>query len=343
MEAQENAALLQYEDQVVGSEVVLEAGRAKWWQRVPWRMIVFGQIISLCTCSTSVVSQMLDNDGVSIPATQCLINYILLAIVFGVVSVYQGTWWSTLRKGWLKYMGIALADTAANYLIVLAFRYTTIASVQLLDCTTVPFVILLSRFVLKQRYGFWALCSVVLTLTGVAVLFFTDSSHTAGSHTNKLAGDALCVASAALYAVSNVSEEYLLQDQSPIQFLALLGLFGMFFSGILSLSIELDALEHTKWTTKTVGLLVGFGVILFVMYACVPLFLRRSSAALLNMSLLTADAYALVFAHFIFAQILSPWIFLALFLTLSGLVLFNVLHRSSHAVSSSPIQAQDSA
>lgn len=43
------------------------------------------------------------------------------------------------ERGW-KYFILAFIDVQANYLIVYAYQFTNIASIQLLDCFTIPVV-----------------------------------------------------------------------------------------------------------------------------------------------------------------------------------------------------------
>jgi len=49
---------------------------------------------------------------------------------------------------------------------------------------------------------------------------------------NKLLGDLFCVAGAALYAASNVAEEYVVKGGDKVVYLAFIGLFGSLFSGV---------------------------------------------------------------------------------------------------------------
>lgn len=55
-------------------------------------------------------------------------------------------------------------------------------------------------------------------------------SVTAGSHV--LLGDGLVLISAALYAVSNVCQEYTVKNLSRVEFLGMMGLFGTLISGV---------------------------------------------------------------------------------------------------------------
>jgi solute carrier family 35 protein F1/2 len=48
-----------------------------------------------------------------------------------------------LRTKWWFYLLLAIADVEANFLVVKAYQYTTITSVMLLDCFSIPCVMVL--------------------------------------------------------------------------------------------------------------------------------------------------------------------------------------------------------
>lgn len=47
-----------------------------------------------------------------------------------------------------------------------------------------------------------------------------------------LLGDGLVLISAALYAVSNVCQEYIVKNLTRVEFLGMMGLFGTLISGV---------------------------------------------------------------------------------------------------------------
>lgn len=49
---------------------------------------------------------------------------------------------------------------------------------------------------------------------------------------NKVLGDALVLGGAFLYAVSNVTEEFLVKSYSRVEYLGMVGVFGTLISGI---------------------------------------------------------------------------------------------------------------
>lgn len=76
-------------------------------------------------------------------------------------------------RGW-RYFLIAVVDVEANYLIVKAYQYTTVTSVQLLDCFTIPTVLALSWFFLRARYACLHLAGAGVCLLGVGAMVLAD-------------------------------------------------------------------------------------------------------------------------------------------------------------------------
>jgi hypothetical protein len=139
------------------------------------RVVLFGQLISLCTCGTGVTSQALaSNHSISIPTSQSFANYLLLAIVYTTVLVRKGTFVHTFRERGLRYLLVAVIDVEANYTIVKAYQYTSLTSIQLLDCFTIFAVMVLSYFVLKSRFAQQHIFGVAVCVLGLGALVGAD-------------------------------------------------------------------------------------------------------------------------------------------------------------------------
>ena len=82
-------------------------------------------------------------------------NYFFLAFVYGIVLIFRNgekNLLSVMRiRGW-KYFILAFIDVEANYIIVYAYQFTYLTSIQLLDCSTIPIVMILSFLFLSTRY-----------------------------------------------------------------------------------------------------------------------------------------------------------------------------------------------
>ena len=55
-----------------------------------------------------------------------------------------------------------------------AYQYTTITSIMLIDCSSIPTVMLLSYFILKARYRILHYIGVAFCLVGVVCLVVSD-------------------------------------------------------------------------------------------------------------------------------------------------------------------------
>jgi len=285
--------------------------------------LALGQFLSLLITGTGTTSQLLAaNYNINMPTTQSFFNYILLSF-YTFYLIYKRVFLGAMRERWWMYLLLALADVEANYLVVKAYQYTTITSVMLLDCFTIPCVMLLSYFLLHARYGAHQLIGVLLCLAGLVVLVVSDyDSEDAGS--NPLVGDLLCLAGAVLYAISNVGQEGVLKTHSRVEYLSMIGIFGTIISGVQLACLERSELRSVEWSWPVVGLLFAFAMCLFFMYSLTPYMMVLSSATFLNLSLLTSDVYAILVGIFLFDQKLSGLYFISFAFVLVGLILYNL-------------------
>jgi solute carrier family 35 protein F1/2 len=137
--------------------------------------------------------------------------------------------------------------------VVKAYQYTSITSVMLLDCFTIPVALGLTYLCLRTKYNWRHLIGVALCLAGLGILVYDDAvkngsnegskifsvfiqfppywHHTRIAGSNPLLGDALCLGAATLYAVSNVGQEATVKKFSRSEFLAMVGIFGALVGG----------------------------------------------------------------------------------------------------------------
>ena len=88
--------------------------------------------MALLLSGTGVFSQLLQvkYNVTNTATTQTFPNYILLIITFGVALGVRGDIDKVIREHWWEYIILAIIDVETNYLNVLAYEYTTIASAQ---------------------------------------------------------------------------------------------------------------------------------------------------------------------------------------------------------------------
>uniref|UniRef100_A0A8C0V2B4 Solute carrier family 35 member F1 n=1 Tax=Cyanistes caeruleus TaxID=156563 RepID=A0A8C0V2B4_CYACU len=301
--------------------------------RPAWRdlllSVALGQVLSLLICGIGLTSKYLSEDfHANTPVFQSFLNYILLFLVYTTtLAVRQGeeNLLAILKRRWWKYMILGIIDIEANYLVVKAYQYTTLTSVQLLDCFVIPVVILLSWFFLLVRYKAVHFIGIVVCILGMGCMAGADVlvGRQQGAGENKLIGDLLVLGGATLYGISNVCEEYIVRNLSRVEFLGMIGLFGSFFSGIQLAIMEHKELLKVPWDWQIGLLYVGFSACMFGLYSFMPVVIKKTSATAVNLSLLTADLYSLFCGLFLFHYKFSGLYLLSFFTILVGLMLYS--------------------
>ncbi len=123
---------------------------------------------------------------------------------------------------WWMYILISIADVEANYLVVKAYEFTSITSIMLLDCFTIPCVMVLSRILLKRRFYWTHIAGVIICVVGIVVLvigdyIFVEPHEDVGwTWSRALLGDALCIGASICYAISNVAQEFVMKREELV-------------------------------------------------------------------------------------------------------------------------------
>jgi solute carrier family 35 protein F1/2 len=137
------------------------------------------------------------------------------------------------KRGW-KYLILAFVDVQANYLIVYAYQFTNLTSIQILDCSVIPIVMVLSWLFLSVRYLIPHLIGVGVCLVGIGMIIYADAISGKGVEggQDRLLGDLLCLGAAVLYGIANVTEEFLVKQYDRFEYLGLVGMFGCIIAGL---------------------------------------------------------------------------------------------------------------
>ncbi|PIN11750.1 putative membrane protein [Handroanthus impetiginosus] len=280
-----------------------------------------GQILSLLITSTGFSSSELAKKGINAPTSQSFLNYVLLALVYGSMMLYRR---QALKAKWYYYVLLGLVDVEANFLVVKAYQYTSITSVMLLDCWTIPCVLFLTWFFLKTKYRIKKFFGVVICIAGLVVVVFSDvHSADRSSGSSPIKGDLLVLAGATLYGVSNVTEEYFVKSADRVELMSFLGIFGAIISAIQISIIERSELSSIHWTAGAAFPFVGFSVAMFSFYSGVPIFLKISGSTMLNLSLLTSDMWAVLIRIFAYHEKVDWMYFVAFAAVVVGLVVYS--------------------
>nr|XP_015197207.1 PREDICTED: solute carrier family 35 member F2 isoform X1 [Lepisosteus oculatus] len=304
--------------------------------------IVLGQWLSVLICGTAVTSQYLAQSfSVNTPMLQSFINYVLLFLTY--------TFALALRKGnenilqilkakWWKYLLLGITDVEANYMVVKAYQFTTLTSIQLLDCFVIPVLMGLSWYFLKTRYRIVHYVGVGVCLLGVGAMVGADvlSGRDQGSSSDVLLGDCLVLIGAALYGVSNVCQEYTVKNLSRVEFLGMVGMFGTLLSGIQLAILEHREVAKINWTWQVGLLFAVYALCMFGLYSFMSIIIKMTSATAVNLSLLTADLFSLFLGIFLFHCQFSVLYVVALVVIMIGFVMYNSVPTYTLAAASEP-------
>uniref|UniRef100_A0A7M4F7H8 Solute carrier family 35 member F2 n=1 Tax=Crocodylus porosus TaxID=8502 RepID=A0A7M4F7H8_CROPO len=285
-------------------------------------------MLSLFICGTAVTSQYLaEQYKVNTPMLQSFTNYCLLLLVYTTMLALRTdneSFLQILKRRWWKYILLGLADVEANYMIVKAYQYTTLTSVQLLDCFGIPVLMALSWFILRARYRLIHFIAVAVCLLGVGTMVGADilAGRQEGEGSDVVIGDVLVLLGASLYAISNVSEEYIVKNLSRVEFLGMVGLFGTIISAVQLTIVEYRDIARIQWNWKIALLFMAFALCMFGLYSFMPVVIKVTSATSVNLGILTADLYSLFFGLFLFCYKFSGLYILSFIVIMVGFVLY---------------------
>eukprot|EP00743_Colponemidia_sp_Colp-15_P007225 GILK01007802.1.p1 GENE.GILK01007802.1~~GILK01007802.1.p1 ORF type:complete len:386 (+),score=30.10 GILK01007802.1:43-1158(+) len=281
-----------------------------------------GQSISILCTGMGVFSQLLAREGSRVPTTQTFVPYCLLTLFLA----YRLLKHQPITVVWWKYLFIAFADAEANYLIVKAYQYTTITSVMLLDCSTIPISMILSKWWLKASYTRRHYTGVAIALTGLFCIFLSDlgKEHEAGAAAAPIFGDLLVILAACCYSISNVAQELMIKGGvDQFEYLGMIGLFAACINGVQMVLLDWNDLMRIQWTPRQVWYLFGFAACLVSMYSITPIFMHRCGAVLMNLSLLTADGWAVIASLVIFRDSFPVLYLMGFVIILAGLIVYH--------------------
>eukprot|EP01135_Chromosphaera_perkinsii_P000254 Nk52_evm23s62 gene=Nk52_evmTU23s62 len=336
--------------------------------------VALGQLMALLVAGSGVTAKLLSlHYDLDIPTTQSATVYVLLFVVYGPFYLHQvsrqckyseyteipgrgyilhgegqdqsthlgvlGMVKKAFRERGLGYLALAICDVEANYLVVKAYQFTTFTSVQILDCFSIPCVLLISIVAFKARYIGTHYLGVAVCVFGIFSLLISDCSQKdifggggnlpsddppqSPAAKNPLLGDVLCLCGALLYAISNSGQEYFVKNVHRLEMLTFVGLFGSLVSACQAAVLEYKVLSEMQMNVDMGLLLGGFALCLFVMYSCVPFLLARSNATMMNLSLLASDVYSVVLGIFIFHYSFSLLYIGSILLIVFGLMIYN--------------------
>ncbi|PYH93194.1 DUF914 domain membrane protein [Aspergillus ellipticus CBS 707.79] len=296
--------------------------------------LVLGQVLAITNTACSTFSTLLAHEGTSIPAFQTFFNYLLLNLIFTPYTIYRyglkGWFEMVLHRGW-KYIFLSFCDVGGNYFIVLAYRYTTMLSAQLINFWAIAVVILVSSNFLRVRYHNTQVLGILICIGGMGVLIASD--HITGtdngddSHGDQIKGDIFALLGATFYGLANTSEEFFVSMAPVYEVLGQMALYGTVINGIQASIFDRSSFDSATWNSQVAGYLVGYTLCLAFFYCMAPLLLRLSSAAFFNISMLMMNFWGVIIGIGVFHYTVH-WLYPVAFLLITiGQLIYYVGRR----------------
>ena len=165
-----------------------------------WYAIGIGQFLAVLNTLTGVFSNYLLIQGLETPIFQLLFNYGILIIIYGAVILIRKDKKPTYSMWW-KYALAAITDTQGNFLVILAYEWTSVVSVFTLMNTSVIIVMVFSYIFLKRRYNKIEYLGTGIALCGVVLVIISDLQSVDYEFGGTVEGDMIVIAGTVLYCL----------------------------------------------------------------------------------------------------------------------------------------------
>ncbi|MCJ1399775.1 hypothetical protein MMC11_002978 [Xylographa trunciseda] len=284
-------------------------------------VLILGQILSLCLTATNTFSSLLANNGNSIPAFQTWFNYVLLNFIYTSYTIYRYGF-----KGY--YIILSFCDVEGNYFTVLAYRYTTILSAELINFWAIVIVVIVSFLFLKVRYHPAQVIGIFICIGGLGILIGSD--HITGTNQysvssgDQLKGDLFALLGATFYGASNVAEEFLASERPLYEVVGQLGFWGMIINGVQAGIFDRGSFQSATWNGPIGGYIAGYTLALTIFYSLAPVVFRMGSAAFFNISLLTSNFWGAIIGIQVFGLTVYFLYPIAFVCIVGGLIIYFV-------------------
>lgn len=264
----------------------------------------------------------------------------IYSLCFGCIRVHAPVWVYFIR---------GLLDVEANYLTFLGYRYTTFSSASLFDSLAIPSAMVASRLILGRKYRMAHLIGAIVCMCGVIWNVLIDyhqdiedsqNEDQDNKYPNKTLGDFLTILGGILYGLNDVLAEIAVKNYGGThEFLGMVGFFGTIVSIVQAAVLETDQIKKYFYKSELAGdenssnncslieswsFLIAYSIVMYISYVGTAFFLKVSEAAILNLSLLTADFWSVIFTMSVQQILPSPMFWVALFLIISGVFIYEI-------------------
>ncbi|XP_074268894.1 uncharacterized protein LOC141592198 [Silene latifolia] len=289
-------------------------------------VVLLGQLVSFIMAIIGFSSSYLAKLGVDAPLIQSFFTYSCLTVVYGGIRLFRR---KKMMVPWYYYAPLGFVDVQGNYFVIKAFQFTSITSVTLFDCWTIPWVMVLTYFFIGTRYSIRQYFGAATCILGLGLVLLSDAGIAGGGGSKPLLGDVFVILGTLFYALSNVGEEFCVKQKDLVEVISMLGVFGLVVSICEIALLERDTLKSIEWSSDVILGFAGYATATFLFYTLVPFLLKISGATLFNLSALTSDMWA-VLIRILFYHEEVGWLYYVSFAIVAlGLVIYSISENTT--------------
>jgi solute carrier family 35, member F1/2 len=316
--------------------------------RIPSRKaefsLIFGQVVALVATSMNAASFTLEYGlGKVFPMFLMFWSYVVLSLhlCWSSSSSHEDEppayrlFSLKLRAPSWYYLGLSILDVGPNYLALLAMNRTSLTSATLLGSLTIPSTMFFCNLLLKKVYRPFHFAGVALCMMGGTITILMDKNAKAEDvvHPDSFSGDILCILAAVGYGIGDAAAEFCSKHIDRVEYVGMIGLFGMMWCLIIFPLLEwdhvMDLFTDTENLLPAIGVIVWYIASLAGYYVFESLFLKKSDATLLNLSLQTSNFWAILFSVIAFHEKPELQFYVAVSCVIGGVACYELCGNSS--------------
>jgi solute carrier family 35 protein F1/2 len=262
---------------------------------------------------------------------------------------------------WKYYALLAWLHVEANFFLLKSYQFVSLKSVSLLDSLAIPAAIVSSKLLLERKYSCTHLFAASICIFGSSLMVafdykphetqmddigsgstmnitmtsehskelpgMLDAESTVNLYPYAVLGDAFAVLGAILTGLNDVLAEEIIQESgTSTEYLAMIGFFGTFVSLTQSFALESTGIQNLlisggfkQWILLLTSSLLGY-----IFFSGMSSFLLMSESALLNLSLLSGDLWAVAFSIMEEHTMPSHIFYISFCLIITGVVVYEM-------------------
>jgi len=216
--------------------------------------------------------------------------------------------------------------TIFNTLIYIAGQTTTAINLSLISITFPIFIIIISRFLYKEKITFAKIAGIILVGIGV-ILIITNGSPTLLFRLKFFKGDIWMLIAAIIFAVYSILLKHKPKEINVLTFqyaTFTFGLIMLFPFYLIELSIVKPTLYNSTSIISIIYVGIGASLIAFVLWNKAVLIIGPVKS---GMVYYTLPIFSGLLAFFILKEALSTYHFYSAFLIVTGIILSNYKNK----------------